>query len=75
MQRIGLGSAWSEPVLGDLQAGGAGAAAGLRAGDLRLQPCRYRSAVEGKDYAADCGRLVVPENRHLPGGGRLIRFR
>jgi regulator of sigma E protease len=33
MQRIGLGSAWSEPVLGDVKAGGAGAAAGLRAGD------------------------------------------
>ncbi len=33
MQRIGLGAAYSEPVLGDVKAGGAGAAAGLRAGD------------------------------------------
>ncbi|MDQ2928838.1 MAG: RIP metalloprotease RseP [Caldimonas sp.] len=36
MQRVGLGSAWSEPVLGDVKAGGAGAAAGLRAGDRVL---------------------------------------
>ena len=33
MQRIGLGSPWSEPVLGDVKAGGAGAAAGLKPGD------------------------------------------
>ena len=33
MQRIGLGNPWSEPVLGDVKAGGAGAAAGLRPGD------------------------------------------
>jgi regulator of sigma E protease len=33
MQRIGLGSPWSEPVLGEVKAGGAGAAAGLKAGD------------------------------------------
>ena len=30
---IGLGSPWSEPVLGDVKAGGAGAAAGLKPGD------------------------------------------
>ncbi len=33
MQRIGLGAAFSEPVLGEVKAGGAGALAGLRAGD------------------------------------------
>ena len=33
MQRIGLGNPWSEPVLGDVKAGGAGAAAGLKPGD------------------------------------------
>jgi regulator of sigma E protease len=33
MKQIGLGSAFSEPVLGDVKAGGPGAAAGLRAGD------------------------------------------
>jgi regulator of sigma E protease len=33
MQRIGLGNPLSEPVLGDVKAGGAGAAAGLKPGD------------------------------------------
>jgi len=33
MQRIGLGNPWSEPVLGDVKAGSAGAAAGLKPGD------------------------------------------
>ncbi len=33
MQRIGIGDAWSEPVLGKIVAGGAGEAAGLRSGD------------------------------------------
>jgi regulator of sigma E protease len=36
MQQIGLGQAWSEPVLGEVKPGGAGAAAGLRAGDRIL---------------------------------------
>jgi regulator of sigma E protease len=33
MQRIGLGGPWSEPMLGEVKAGGAGAASGLRTGD------------------------------------------
>ena len=33
MQRIGLGAPFSEPVLGEVKAGGAAARAGLRAGD------------------------------------------
>jgi len=33
MQHIGVGSAFSEPVLGDVKDGGAGARAGLRSGD------------------------------------------
>ena len=36
MQKIGLGNALSEPVLGEVKPGGAGAAAGLRAGDRIL---------------------------------------
>jgi len=36
MQRIGLGSAFSEPVLGEVKVGGAGAQAGLRSGDRVL---------------------------------------
>jgi regulator of sigma E protease len=41
MQRIGIGNPWSEPVLGDVKAGGAGAAAGLHSGDRVL-------AIDGK---------------------------
>ena len=33
-----------------------------KAGDLFLDDCRY--ATEHGDYDADCGTLVVPENRH-----------
>ena len=34
---------------------------GARAGQLTLKPCHY--GTEDGDYAADCGTLVVPENR------------
>jgi pimeloyl-ACP methyl ester carboxylesterase len=34
---------------------------GAKPGDLILQPCDY--ATENGSYAADCGTLVVPENR------------
>jgi pimeloyl-ACP methyl ester carboxylesterase len=42
---------------------------GALAGDLSLQPCSY--ATEKGPYAADCGTLVVPENRANP-TSRLI---
>jgi pimeloyl-ACP methyl ester carboxylesterase len=35
---------------------------GAHAGQLKMKPCRY--ATENGSYAADCGTLVVPENRH-----------
>ena len=35
---------------------------GAHAGQLVLHPCTY--ATEEGGYAADCGTLVVPENRH-----------
>ena len=35
--------------------------AGAKAGDLTLESCEY--ATEDGSYAADCGTLVVPENR------------
>lgn len=38
---------------------------GAQAGDLTLEPCTYQG------YDADCGTLVVPENRADP-GSRLI---
>jgi pimeloyl-ACP methyl ester carboxylesterase len=43
--------------------------AGAKAGDLTLEPCTY--ATEDGGYAADCGTLVVPENRADP-QSRLI---
>jgi pimeloyl-ACP methyl ester carboxylesterase len=42
---------------------------GARAGQLQLHSCQY--ATEDGSYAADCGTLVVPENRH-EAGSRLI---
>src|SRR5262245_59718023 len=42
---------------------------GAKAGDLVLHDCDY--ATEDGGYAADCGTLVVPENRH-ESGSRLI---
>jgi pimeloyl-ACP methyl ester carboxylesterase len=43
--------------------------AGAMAGDLLLDPCTY--STENGSYAADCGTLVVPENRSDP-ESRLI---
>ena len=43
--------------------------AGAIAGDLLLDPCTY--STEDGGYAADCGTLVVPENRADP-DSRLI---
>src|SRR5438105_3059995 len=42
---------------------------GARAGELKLHPCHY--ATENGSYRADCGTLVVRENRHDP-QSRLI---
>ena len=42
---------------------------GAKAGDLILEPCTY--ATEDGTYPADCGTLVVPEDRTDP-GSRLI---
>src|SRR3954470_7000303 len=42
---------------------------GAKAGQVFLHPCTY--STEAGKYAADCGTLVVPENRQSP-GSRLI---
>jgi pimeloyl-ACP methyl ester carboxylesterase len=42
---------------------------GARAGQLKLHPCHY--GTENGSYRADCGTLVVRENRHDP-HSRLI---
>src|SRR5207247_336171 len=49
--------------------GGVSVPAGAKAGQLTLHPCHY--GTEQGSYAADCGTLVVPENRHDP-HSRLI---
>jgi pimeloyl-ACP methyl ester carboxylesterase len=50
-------------------AGAVSVPAGAHAGQLTLKPCSY--ATEDGSYAADCGTLVVPENRTNP-HSRLI---
>ena len=44
---------------------------GARAGQLKLHPCHY--GTENGSYRADCGTLVVRENRHDP-HSRLIEI-
>jgi pimeloyl-ACP methyl ester carboxylesterase len=43
--------------------------AGAKAGDLILERCEY--GTEDGTYAADCGTLVVPENRANPQSGLI----
>jgi pimeloyl-ACP methyl ester carboxylesterase len=43
--------------------------AGAEAGDLTLQPCEYKTKTT--TYQAECGTLIVSENRQKP-GARLI---
>jgi pimeloyl-ACP methyl ester carboxylesterase len=42
--------------------------AGAKTGDLAMRPCVYHSGVDDRDFIADCGVLVVPENRRRAGG-------
>ena len=44
---------------------------GATSGDLTLAPCEVYMDGDDRSYAADCGTLVVPENRNNP-GSRLI---
>ena len=60
-------------ALGYLHVAGSSASvsvpAGAHAGQLKLKSCTYNT--EKGAYSADCGTLVVPENRHDP-NSRLI---
>ena len=62
MQRIGLGQAWSEPVLGEVKAGGAGAAAGLMAGDriLAIDGKPIDDAMQARDAIRASGKTGAP---------------
>jgi regulator of sigma E protease len=61
MQRIGLGGAYSEPVLGEVKAGGAGAAAGLKTGDriLAIDGRAIVDAAEARDAIRASGKTGV----------------
>lgn len=61
MQRIGLGNAWSEPVLGEVKAGGAGAAAGLRSGDriLAIDGVSVDDAAQAREAIRASGKSGV----------------
>jgi regulator of sigma E protease len=66
MQRIGLGNAWSEPVLGEVKAGGAGAAAGLKAGDriVTIDDTAIGDAAQARDAIRASGRTGVATPMH-----------
>jgi regulator of sigma E protease len=61
MQRIGLGGAFSEPVLGDVKAGGAGAAAGLKPGDriVAIDGKAIEDATQARDAIRASGKTGV----------------
>ncbi|MGZ5186965.1 MAG: RIP metalloprotease RseP [Caldimonas sp.] len=61
MQRIGLGNAYSEPVLGEVKAGGAGAASGLKQGDriLSIDGHAIDDAAQARDAIRASGRSGV----------------
>jgi regulator of sigma E protease len=62
MQRIGLGNPWSEPVLGEVKAGGAGAASGLKAGDriLAIDGVAVEDASQAREAIRASGRTGAP---------------
>ncbi len=77
--KAGLGAAWSEPVLGEVLAGGAAEAAGLRAGDRVL-------AVDGRPvtdaaqlrlsirHSADASGQTSPQRWRIEREGRLLEL-
>jgi regulator of sigma E protease len=61
MQKIGLGAPWSEPVLGEVKAGGPGAAAGLKKGDriLAIDDVAIDDAAQAREAIRASGRTGV----------------
>ena len=64
MKEIGIGSAYSEPLLGDVKAGGPGAAAGLMAGDRVLRV--DGDAVPDAQFLRDRIRAAVKQRAGVP---------
>ncbi len=71
MRRLGLGAPYSEPVLGEVKSGGAGAAAGLKAGDrvLRVDDVPVPDAQTLRDRI----RMAVRGNAGVPMQWRIER--
>jgi regulator of sigma E protease len=78
MQRIGLGSPFSEPVLGEVKAGGPGAEAGLRSGDrvLNIDGVAVGDASAVRDIIRASGRGGVAKPMHwrVERSGQVMEF-
>jgi len=78
MQKIGLGNPWSEPVLGDVKAGGAGAAAGLKAGDriLAIDGVAIEDASQAREAIRASGKtgVAVPMRWRIERGGTRLEL-
>jgi regulator of sigma E protease len=78
MKRIGLGTAYSEPVLGEVKAGGPAAAAGLRSGDRVLrtdgQPVADAQGLRERIRAAVRDGVAQPMAWQLLRGGQTIEL-
>jgi len=66
MQLIGIGSAWSEPVLGEVKPGGPAAQAGLRAGDrvLSIDGTPIDDAARARELIRASGKNGEPRTMH-----------
>ena len=66
MHKIGLGAPWSEPVLGEVKAGGAGAAAGLKPGDriLSIDDVAIDDASQARDLILASGKTGTTQPMH-----------
>jgi regulator of sigma E protease len=78
MQRIGLGSAFSEPVLGEVKAGGPGALAGLHSGDrvLAIDGVAIVDASTVRDIIRASGRdgVARPMQWRVERGAQVLEF-
>jgi regulator of sigma E protease len=76
-RRIGLGGAYSEPVLGEVKAGGPAAAAGLQKGDRVLavegQPIADAQTLRERIRAAVRGGQTGPQHWQVERSGRLLQ--
>ena len=78
MQKIGLGNAWSEPVLGEVKVGGAGAASGLKPGDriLAIDGKAIEDAMQAREAILASGRtgIAVPMQWRIERAGARLEL-